>query len=232
MSGRRPVVTIDGPAGAGKSTVSRRIAEQLGFTYLDTGALYRTVALVVLSNPETSAALERLEGDDEARLGEIAEGLNVRFGEGGTRVWLDGREVTHDIRTPEISQGASKVSAVPRVRAGLLELQRRLASGGGVVAEGRDVGSVVLPDAEVKFYLTADVACRARRRVDQLREQGIEVDLEATKREIEERDARDSSREVAPLRRPDGAIEVDSGPLTADQVIETMVEVVRSREGS
>lgn len=232
MSGRRPVVTIDGPAGAGKSTVSRRIAEQLGFTYLDTGALYRTLALVVLSDPEASAALERLEGDDEARLGALAEGLNLRFGDGGTRVWLDGREVTDEIRTPEISQGASKVSAVPKVRAGLLELQRRLASGGGVVAEGRDVGSVVLPDAEVKFYLTADVACRARRRVDQLREQGIEVDLEATKREIEERDERDSTREVAPLRRPDGAIEVDSGPLTADEVIETMVEVVRSREGS
>ncbi len=225
MSRRRPVVTIDGPAGAGKSTVSRRIAERLGFTYLDTGALYRTVALAAVEDPEVGIA-------DTDRLGRLARDLDIRFGDGGTRVLLGGRDVTAEIRSPEISQAASKVSAVPAVREGLLDLQRRLGADGGVVVEGRDVGSVVFPDAEVKFYLTADVACRAQRRVDQLRESGVEVDFEATRREIEERDARDAGRAVAPLRRPEGAIEVDSGPLTAEQVIESMVAVVRSREGS
>ena len=225
MSRRRPVVTIDGPAGAGKSTVSRRGAERLGFTYLDTGALYRTVALAAVEDPE-------IEMTDADRLGRLARDLDIRFGDGGTRVVLGGRDVTAEIRSPEISQAASKVSAVPEVREGLLDLQRRLGADGGVVVEGRDVGSVVFPDAEVKFYLTADVACRARRRVDQLRESGVEVDFEATRREIEERDARDAGRAVAPLRRPEGAIEVDSGPLTAEQVIESMVAVVRSREGS
>lgn len=233
MSARKPVVTIDGPAGAGKSTVSRLLAEELGFTYLDTGALYRSVALSVLADPELASALgESPDEPMQKRLGSLARDLDIRFGDAGTRVWIGDREVTGEIRTPEISQAASKVSAVPAVRAGLLDLQRRLASAGGVVAEGRDVGSVVLPDAEVKFYLTANVACRAQRRVDELRARGVEVDLAATRREIEERDARDAGREVAPLTRPEGAIEVDSGPLTADQVLTRMVKVVRSREGS
>lgn len=230
---RRPVVTIDGPAGAGKSTVSRRLAETLGFTYLDTGALYRSVALQVARQPDLARALEN--GPREAveeRLGELTRALDIRFSDAGTRVFLGDREVTSEIRSPEISQAASRVSAVPAVREGLLELQRRLAAQGGVVAEGRDVGSVVFPDAEVKFYLTADVGCRAARRAAELRARGIEVDLEATKREIEERDHRDASRSVAPLTRPEGAVEVDSGPLTAEQVLERMVDVVRSREPS
>lgn len=233
MSGRLPVVTIDGPAGAGKSTVSRQLAERLGFTYLDTGALYRTVALRVSADADLTGALAGTpDAATEERLGALTRGLDIRFGDAGTRVWLGDREVTGEIRTPEISQAASKVSAIPAVRAGLLDLQRRLAAAGGVVAEGRDVGSVVFPDAEVKFYLTADVACRAQRRAAELRARGVDVDLEATQREIEERDERDAGRAVAPLTRPEGAIEVDSGPMTADQVLERMIEVVRSREGS
>jgi len=234
VSRARPVVTIDGPAGAGKSTVSRRLAEGLGFTYLDTGALYRTVALCVAGDPELSHCLSETgpRAGDEERLGALTRALDIRFGEAGTRVWVGDREVTDEIRTPEISQAASRVSAVLAVRAGLLELQRRLASDGGVVVEGRDVGTVVFPDAEVKFYLTADVDCRARRRADELRARGVAVDLAATRREIEERDARDAGREVAPLRRPEGAVEIDSGPLTVHQVLERMIEVVRCREGS
>lgn len=226
-------MTIDGPAGAGKSTVSRRLAAELGFTYLDTGALYRAVALRVSQDPELALGLDDgLSDEAEERLGALTRALDIRFSDAGTRVFVGDREVTAEIRTPEISQAASKVSAVPAVREGLLDLQRRLAADGGVVAEGRDVGSVVFPDAEVKFYLTADVACRAERRAAELRGRGIEVDLEATKREIEERDERDASRAIAPLTRPEGAVEVDSGPLTAAQVIERMVDVVRSREGS
>ena len=228
------MVTIDGPAGAGKSTVSRALAERLGFTYLDTGALYRTVALRVLDEPELALALtdDGPACGDAERLGALTRSLEIRFADAGTRVFLGGREITTEIRTPEISQAASRVSAVPAVRTGLLDLQRRLAEEGGVVAEGRDVGTVVFPDAEVKFYLTADLACRAKRRADELAARGAEVDLAATQREIEERDARDAGRDVAPLRCPEGAVEVDSGPLTADEVVERMIEVVRSREGS
>ncbi len=234
MSRARPLVTIDGPAGAGKSTVSRALAARLGFTYLDTGALYRTVALCVLEDPELASSLSEagIARGVEERLGTLTRGLDIRFGDAGTRVWVGDREVTGEIRTPAISQAASRVSAVPAVREGLLDLQRRLAAEGGVVAEGRDVGTVVFPGADVKFYLTADVGCRAERRAAELRARGVEVDLAATRREIEERDARDEGREAAPLRRPEGAIEVDSGPLTADEVLTRMAMVVRSREGS
>ena len=234
MSRPLPLVTIDGPAGAGKSTVSQELADRLGYTYLDTGALYRTVALCVGEDASLQQALGsgRLDEGAQARLGELTGGLPIRFEDGGRRTWLGERDVTDVIRTPEISQAASKVSAVPAVREALLGLQRRLAAGGGVVAEGRDVGTVVFPDAEVKFYLTADPECRARRRVAQLAEAGIEADLAETQREIEERDARDQGRAVAPLRRPDDAVEIDSGPLSAGQVVARMLEVVTSRKGS
>lgn len=234
MSRRRPLVTIDGPAGAGKSTLSRALADRLGYTYLDTGALYRAVALSVREDPALRSVLgaPALEDREQERLGHLTEGLEIRFDDGGRRTWLGGRDVTRLIRTPEISQAASKVSAVPAVREALLVVQRRLASDGGVVAEGRDVGTVVFPDAEVKFYLTADADCRARRRVAQLAEDGIQADLAETQREIEERDARDAGRAVAPLRRPPDAVEIDSGPLAADEVLARMLEVVTSRKGS
>ena len=210
------------------------LARKLGFTYLDTGALYRVVALAVSAEPDLAHLLRGGEPTprEDAALEALASALVIRFEDAGTRVWLADREVTAEIRTPEISQGASRVSAATGVRRALLGLQRRLGAGGGAVAEGRDVGTVVFPDAEVKFYLTANTDCRARRRVADLEARGIRAEFESTKLEIEQRDARDRGREVAPLRRPDDAIEIDSGPLTAEEVVLRMCEVVTSRKGS
>jgi cytidylate kinase len=235
---RPPVITIDGPAGVGKSTASRALAARLGFTYLDTGAIYRAVAHAVSADADLANRLDRSEGladlslADQEALGAIARGLRISFGDGGERVMVDDKDVSTAIRTPEMSQRASRVSAVPAVRAGLLELQRRLGERGGVVAEGRDMGTVVFPDAEVKFFFEADASCRARRRSLELAAQGREVDEEATRREIELRDARDSGRAIAPLRRPSGAVTIDTGPLTPGEVVERMLQVVSSRPGS
>lgn len=222
---RRPiVVAIDGPAGAGKSTVSKRLTALLGYRLLDTGALYRSVAL--------SARRAGVGYDDAAGLARIAAGLDINFRLDGmtNRVSLAGEDVTAAIRTPEISEGSSIVSAVPAVRAALLALQRELAGQGGVVAEGRDVGTVVLPDAGAKFFLTASDEVRARRRVEELRAAGIEAMYDETLAEIRRRDERDSSREAAPLTRAPDAIVVDSSILTIDEVVDRMVEVVRQRE--
>src|SRR6185436_6270125 len=168
---KRLVVAIDGPAGAGKSTVSRRLALRLGYRLLDTGAIYRAVAL--------TAQRQGVSWDDATRLAEIARALDIDFhfdGEDTNKVSLTGEDVSVAIRTPEISQGASKVSALPEVRAALLDLQRRLGAQGGVVAEGRDIGTVVFPDAQAKFFLTASPEIRARRRTDELRAAGKPVD--------------------------------------------------------
>jgi CMP/dCMP kinase len=235
---RRPVVTIDGPAGAGKSTASRALAQRLGFTYLDTGAIYRTVALAAQDTPglpervDAAAKPEDISPRDQEALAEHAHRLQIAFAAGGSRVLLAGRDVSDAIRAPEVSQRASKVSAVPAVRAALLDLQRRLAAGGGVVAEGRDVGSVVFPDAEVKFFLTADVAERARRRAAELRARGIDVEEERIRAEIEARDARDSGRATAPLVCPADALVIDSSTLAAEDVVTCMAAAVSDRERS
>jgi len=225
MSGReRPVVAIDGPAGAGKSTASRMVAERLGYVLVDTGALYRGVAL---------AAKERgVSWDDGAALGALARSLDVGFfpGEGGaSRLLLGGADRSSDIRTPEISQGASKVSAHPEVRDALLGLQRKLGADGGVVLEGRDIGTVVFPDAEVKVFLTASPETRARRRVSDLAERGIAVDYDETLAEIRERDTRDSTRPVAPLRPADDALVLDTSDLPLSEVVERLATLVNSR---
>src|SRR5690606_16049590 len=180
---RRPiVVAIDGPAGAGKSTVSKRLTALLGYRLLDTGALYRSVALL--------ARRRGVAWDDEPALAALAADLDISFRLDGmtNRVTLGGEDVTSAIRTPEVSEGSSLVSALPAVRAALLERQRALAGQGGVVAEGRDVGTVVLPDAEAKFFLTASDEVRARRRVEELRAAGIEASYEDTLEEIRRRD--------------------------------------------
>jgi cytidylate kinase len=214
-----PVVAIDGPAGAGKSSVARALAERLGFSLLDTGAIYRTLAV--------AAGRRGVRLDDGAGLGVLAEGLPIAFS--GTRVLLSGEDVSQLIRTPEISRDASTVSAHPPVRAALLGIQRRLAAEGRVVVEGRDIGTVVLPDAPMKFFLTARPEVRARRRYDELIARGQKVDLERTLAEIIERDRRDEEREVAPLRKADDAQLVDTSDLPLDRVIAQMEATARAR---
>jgi cytidylate kinase len=222
---RRPiVVAIDGPAGAGKSTASKRLTSLLGYRLLDTGALYRACALL--------AARRGVALTDAAALAEIAASLDITFELVGmtNRVVVAGEDVSSAIRTPEMSEGSSVVSAVPEVRAALLARQRELAGQGGVVAEGRDVGTVVLPDAEAKFFLTASDEVRAQRRVEELRAAGIAASYQDTLADIRRRDDRDSTREAAPLVCAPDAVVVDSSVLGIDEVVARMFEVVRERE--
>jgi len=224
----KPVVAIDGPAGAGKSTVTRRVAEELGYFVLDTGALYRSVAL--------AARRAQLSSEDGSRLGalalELAEKSRLVLGRGAgtSQVWLDGEDVSLAIRTQEIGDGASRISSLPEVRAGLLALQRRVGEQGGVVVEGRDIGSVVFPDAEVKFFLTASTQVRAERRTEELRARGETADFEAVHREVVERDRRDMSRPIAPLVQAPDALVIDSSHLGIEEVVGQMVAIVRALE--
>ena len=217
------MVAIDGPAGAGKSTVSKRVAQSLGYRLLDTGAIYRTVALL--------AKRQGVSWSDADGVAAIADGLEVDFRWEGeaNRVLAFGEDVSEAIRTPDISQGASQVSALPPVRAALLELQQRLGREGGVVAEGRDIGTVVFPDAEAKFFLTATPEIRARRRYDELVAKGSSVSFEDTLAEMVERDERDSNRDVAPLAQADDAVALDSSAMGVDQVVATIVDSCQAK---
>jgi cytidylate kinase len=223
VSVRRLVVAIDGPAGAGKSTTARLLADRLGYDLLDTGAIYRVMALLA-----KRAGVSWEEGPGVAAL---AEGLDLRFHleDHINHVLVAGADVTKEIRTPEMSDGASRVSALPEVRAALLGIQRRLGAEGGVVVEGRDIGTVVFPDAGAKFFLTANADERARRRVAELEAAGRPADLATTRAEMAARDQRDSTRSVAPLKKADDAVEVDSSGLTPDEVVERMRQIVAAR---
>lgn len=221
MSEKILVVAIDGPGGAGKSTTARAVAERLGLSYLDTGALYRCVAL--------RAAEEGIALDDGPAIAEIARHLDVGFTPGSPRVTLGGREVTAAIRTPEISQAASKVSALPPVREALADLQRRSAHTPGTVAEGRDMGTVIFPEARLKVFLDATVDERARRRVADLRGLGRADPIEEVRSQLAERDARDAGRAVAPLRPAADALVLDSTDLAFEEVVDRIVAEARAR---
>lgn len=221
-SARPFVVAIDGPAGAGKSTTARRVAERLGASYLDTGALYRCLALQALEN---GIAL-----DDARRLADLARSLDVGFGAGSdTTVSLGARDVTTAIRTPEVSQAASRVSALPEVRAALVDLQRRAARAPGTVAEGRDMGTVIFPNAQLKIFLDADIDERARRRAEDLGGAGRPGALDEVRSQISERDARDAGRAVAPLKPAADAVVIDTTGIGIAGVVERIVAEARSR---
>lgn len=217
------IVAIDGPSGAGKSTLAKRVAREFGFMYLDTGALYRALGLKVLR--------QGAEVADDARMAHLVESTDIDLTEqdGKLEVFLDGEEVSASIRTPEVSQMASKVSALKSVRQRLLEIQRTLGRRGSVVAEGRDIGTVVFPEAEVKIFLDASVKERARRRTEELRAAGRPVGIEETQREMEERDRRDSERELAPLCKAGDALAIDSSSLDAEAVAQRVIKAIRSR---
>jgi cytidylate kinase len=215
------IVAIDGPSGAGKSTLAKRLARELAFTYLDTGAMYRALALKVLR--------EAVDVADETALARLVRQTEIDLQENGGRlkVLLDGVDVADLIRTPEVSQMASKVSTRKIVRQRMMELQRAAAVKGHIVAEGRDIGTVIFPGAEVKVYLDASVTERARRRFEELRASGRNVSMEETVNELMERDRRDSERDLAPLCRAADAVAVDSSALTADAVAERVMHLIR-----
>ncbi|HEV3193387.1 MAG TPA: (d)CMP kinase [Polyangiaceae bacterium] len=221
----RPIVSIDGPAGAGKSTVAKRLAEAIGFVVVDTGALYRAVAL--------GAARAGLAWTDPGAVGAYARSLIERAGlsftrdpEGRARVLLNEEDVTDAIRGPDIAMGASTVSAHPAVRAALLDLQRHAGREGGVVLEGRDIGTVVFPDAELKFFLTARAEVRAARRLAELRAKGQQTTFEETLDEVVRRDTQDTTRATAPLRQAPDAVLIDNSDMTIDGTVARMVERV------
>ncbi len=215
------VITIDGPAGAGKSTVGRRLAQELSYLFLDTGAMYRAVGLW--------ANRTGLSPGDQEALTELCQAMSLRLEPAaqGVRVFVDDEEVTHLLRTPEIDYWASVVARVPGVRTCLKERQRAFAAQGGVVAEGRDMGSVVFPDADLKFFLTASEEERARRRYRDLKAQGLAVSFEKVLAELRERDQRDQQRETAPLVVPQGALVIDTSGLDLEEVLALLLARVK-----
>jgi CMP/dCMP kinase len=221
---KRLTVAIDGPAGAGKSTVAREAARRLGYLYIDTGAMYRAMAL--------KAKREAGSLDDPAALAQLAKRAEIHLepGKCGPRVFLDGEDVGEAIRSPEISALSSKVSAVPGVRQEMVRRQRAMGREGGVVMEGRDIGTVVFPDAEVKVFLDASPEERARRRREDLRTQGIEEPLDAVLAAIRERDARDSERATSPLRQAEDAVRIDTDHLSAEEVIQRLLALCEAAE--
>lgn len=213
MNRKKIKIAIDGPAGAGKSTVARMVARELDYVYVDTGAMYRAVTWYLKQNgiqPDNREALSASLRDLRLELKPAAD---------GQQVWVNGREVSGWIRTPEITQAVPQVAQLPEVRELLTRIQKQLSEHGGIIMDGRDIGTTVLPDAELKIYLTASVEERAARRYQELAEAGVDVSLEQLKKDIAERDRIDREREVSPLRKADDAVEIDSTNLRIDEVV-------------
>ena len=216
-------IAIDGPAGAGKSTIARRVAKELSFIYVDTGAMYRAMALYLLR--------KEVNRDDTEQIGNICQDaeISIEYQNGEQIVLLNGENVNSYLRTEEVGNMASVSSAVPRVREKLLSLQRKLAKDMSVVMDGRDIGTTILPDADVKIYLTASSLTRARRRYLELQEKGTVCNLDDIQKDIEERDQRDMNREISPLRQAKDAVLVDSSDLTIQQVVDRILQIFRSK---
>lgn len=215
------VIAIDGPSGAGKSTAARILAERLGYIYIDTGAMYRAIGW--------KAKREGIDPDDEAKLADLCGRTEVTIKKDNSdpRFSVNGIDVTGEIRTPEMGMMASAVSKSPAVRARLLTLQRELGRGGGVVMDGRDIGTVVFPDADVKFYLEASAGERGKRRYLELKAKGMDVDRAQITKEIEERDRQDSGRALAPLKKADDALLIDSSAMSIDDVLDRMLSEIK-----
>lgn len=214
-------VAIDGPAGAGKSTIAKAVAKKLGFIYVDTGALYRTIALNAVRNGVA---------DDREGIVKMLDNTDVKLGfsDDGTQcVYLNGEDVSSLIRTPEISMGASKVSAIPEVRAFLLDLQRDIAKENDVIMDGRDIATVVLPNANVKIFLFASPECRAQRRYKELIEKGENVTFDEVLSDVNQRDYQDSHREIAPLKPTDESVMADTSALTLDESTELIINIIK-----
>lgn len=214
-------VAIDGPAGAGKSTIAKAVAKKLGFIYVDTGALYRTIALNAVKNGVA---------DDRDGIVKMLDNTDVKLGfsDDGTQcVYLNGEDVSSLIRTPEISMGASKVSAIPEVRAFLLDLQRDIAKENDVIMDGRDIATVVLPNANVKIFLFASPECRAERRYKELIEKGENVTFDEVLSDVNQRDYQDSHREIAPLKPTDESVMADTSALTLEESTELIINIIK-----
>ncbi len=217
-------VAIDGPSGAGKSTIAKAAAKRLGFTYIDTGAMYRTVALYALEN---GVDTKNKDGALETALPNIT--IDISYQDGNQHIFLNGEDVSEQIRTPQVSMGASDVATVPAVRLKLVELQRALARRQNVIMDGRDIGTYVLPDAEIKIFLTADVEDRARRRYEELIQKGNSVRFEDVLEDMKQRDRNDSARAFAPLRQAEDAERIDTTGASLDESVERILSFIQKR---
>lgn len=216
-------IAIDGPAGAGKSTISKAVAERLGFVYIDTGAMYRASALYAIDNgiPIEEQALA-------PHLGDI--NIDMAYGADGQVIYLNGADVSERIRQNDVSMGASAIAAIPAVRLKLVDMQRRLAEKHSVIMDGRDIGTYVLPDAELKIYLTASVEERTKRRYEQLLQKGMECDIKKIKEDIKQRDYNDMHREFAPLKKAEDAVVVDSSDMTLDETVDKIFKMIKEKQ--
>ncbi len=217
-------VAIDGPAGAGKSTIAKKCAKELGFIYVDTGALYRAIGV--------NALRQNVDTRDSENVEKTLDGVRIqlRFIDGEQRVFLGDEDVSEAIRTPEASMAASNVSAIPSVRSFLFDLQRNIAKENDCIMDGRDIGTVVLPDARFKIFMTATAEIRAQRRYDELIAKGIEANYRDVLDDIIKRDYQDSHREIAPLKQADDAVVIDTTQMTPDEVAETIIEMIRGED--